>query len=118
MTTYKYRAPNCLNHGLSLLYKEVEEYMVPPMLEHASALLGDFMALYQEHEVHRRRLAQLDQQAMEAKNYRDAETNILWAQLAEARKEIEWGFQQRERLEDMMKETPSREEKAQQAPSV
>ena len=75
------------------------------------------MALYQEREVNRRRLAQLDQQAMamEAKNYRDAETNILQAQLAGARKEIEWGFQQRERLEDLVKETRSREEKAQQA---
>ncbi len=115
MTTYEYKAPNCLNHGLSLLYKEVEEYMVPPTLDHASALLGDFIVLYQEREVHRKRLAQLDQQAMEAKNYRDAETNILRAQLAGAHKEIEWGFQQQERLEDMVKETRTREEKAQQA---
>ncbi len=115
ITTYEYKAPNCLNHEMSLLYKEVEKYMVPPMSDHASALLGDFMVLYQEREVHRRRLAQLDQQAMEAKNHRDAETNILWAQLAGARKEIEWGFQQRERLEDMVKETRAREEKAQQA---
>ena len=115
MTTYEFKAPNCLNHGLSLLYEEVEEYMVPPMSDHASALLGDFMALYQEREVNRGRIAQLDQQAMEAKNYRDAETNILRAQLAGACKEIEWGFQQQERLEDMVKETRSREEKAQEA---
>ncbi len=73
------------------------------------------MVLYQEREFHRRRLAQLDQQVMEAKNHRDAETNILRAQLAGARKEIEWGFQQQERFEDLVKETRSREEKAQQA---
>ncbi len=115
MTTYEFKAPICLNHGLSLLYDEVEEYLVPPMVDHASALLGDFMTLYQECEVNRRRLAQLDQQAMEAKNRRDAETTILRAQLAGARKEIEWGFQQWERLEDLVKETRSREEKAQQA---
>ncbi len=115
MTTYEFKAPNCLNHGLSLLYDEVEEYLVPLMVDHASALLGDFVALYQEREVHRRRLAQLDQQAMEAKDHRDAESNILRAQLAGARREIEWGFQQRERLEDKVKETRSREEKAQQA---
>ncbi len=115
MTTYEYKAPDGLNHGLALLYKEVEKYMVPPMLEHASDLLGDFMVLYQEREFHHRRLAQLDQQAMEAKNHTDAETNILRAQLAGAHKEIEWGHQLRERLEERLKETKLREEKAQQA---
>ncbi len=105
MTTYEFKAPDDLNHGLSLLYDEVEKYLVPSMVDHASALLGDFVALYQEHEVNRRRIAQLNQQAMEAKNHRDAETNILRAQPAGAHKEIEWGFQQRERLEDMVKET-------------
>ncbi len=115
MTTYEFKAPDGLNHGLSLLYDEVEEYLVPPMVDHASALLGDFMALYQEREVNRRRLAQLDQQAMEAKDQRDAETNILQAQLAGARKEIKWGHQLRERLEDRLKETKLREEEAQQA---
>ena len=73
------------------------------------------MVLYQEREFHRRRLAQLEQQAMETKNHTDAETNILRAQLAGARKEIEWGHQLRERLEDRLKKTRSREEKAQQA---
>ncbi len=105
MTTYAFKAPDGLNHGLSLLYDEVEKYLVPPMVDHASALLGDFMALYQEREVNRRRLAQLDQQAVESKDQRDAETN----------KEIEWGHQLRQRLEDRLKETRSREEKAQQA---
>ncbi len=115
VTTYEFKAPDGLNHGLSLLYDEVEKYLVPPMVDHASALLGDFMTLYQEREVNRRRLAQLDQQALEAKDQRDAETTILRAQLAGARKEIEWGHQLRERLEDRLKETKSREEKAQQA---
>ncbi len=115
MTTYEFKAPDGLNHGLSLLYDEVEEYLVLPMVDHASALLGDFVALYQEREVNQRRIAQLNQQAMEAKNYRDAETNILRAQLAGARKEIEWGFQKRERLDDVVKETRSREQKAQEA---
>ena len=73
------------------------------------------MVLYQERELHRRRLAQLDQQAMEAKNHTDAETHILRAQLAGARKEIEWGHQLRERFEDRLKETKLREQEAQQA---
>ncbi len=115
MTTYEFKAPDGLNHGLSLLYDEVEKYLVPPMVEHASALLGDFMTLYQEREVNRRRLAQLDQQALEAKGQRDAETTILRAQLAGPRKEIEWGFQRRERLEEMVKEAREQEEKAKQA---
>ncbi len=114
VTTYEYKAPNGLNHGLSLLHDEVEKYMVPPVLKYASALLGDFMVLYQEREFHHRRLAQLEQQAMETKDHTDAETNILQAQLAGARKEIECGHQLRERLEDRLKETRLREEKAQQ----
>ncbi len=72
------------------------------------------MVLYQEREFHHRRLAQLEQQAMETKDHTDAKTNILRAQLAGARKEVEWGYQLRERLEDRLKETSSREEKAQQ----
>ena len=115
MTTYEFKAPDGLNHGLSLLYDEVEKYLVPPMVDHASALLGDFMTLYQEREVNRRRLAQLDQQALEAKDQRDAETTILRAQLAGARQEIEWGFQWRERLEEMVKEAREQKEKAQRA---
>ncbi len=65
MTTYEYRAPGGLNHGLSMLHNEIDKYMVPPMVEHASALLGDFVILYQEREFHCRRLAQLEQQALE-----------------------------------------------------
>ena len=115
MTTYEFKTPDGLNHGLSLLFNEVEKYLVPPMVDHASALLGDFVELYQERDVNRRKLAQLNQQAMEAKNYRDAETNILRAQLAGAQKEVERSFQQRERLGDTVREIRLREEKAKEA---
>ncbi len=60
MTTYEYQAPHGLNHRLSNLYDEVTEYLVPPMVEDASALLGDFVTLYQEREVHRKWLAHLE----------------------------------------------------------
>ena len=72
------------------------------------------MTLYQEREFHRRRLAQLEQQALETQNHTDAETNILRAQLAGARQEIDWGHQQRERLEEQLQEVNLREQKAQQ----
>ncbi len=72
------------------------------------------MVLYQEREFHCRRLAQLEQQALETRDYTDAETNILQAQLAGALQEVEWGHQLRERLEDQLKEMNSREQKAQQ----
>ena len=84
------------------------------MLKYASALLGDFMVLYQEREFHCRRLAQLEQQALETQDHTDAETNILWAQLVGARQEVEWGHQLRQRLEDQLKVMSSREEKAQE----
>ena len=50
VTTYEYKAPGGLNHGLSTLHDEVDKCIVPPMVKYASALLGDFMVLYQERE--------------------------------------------------------------------
>ncbi len=77
MTTYEYCGPHGLNHGLSALYDEVTKYMAPPMVEEASALLGDFVALYQEREFHRKWLAQLEQQALKTHSETDIKTNIL-----------------------------------------
>ncbi len=61
ITTYEYQAPHGLNYGLAHLHDKVMEYLVPPMLEDASALLGDFVALYQGREVQERQLAYMEQ---------------------------------------------------------
>ncbi len=45
MTTYEYRAPRGLNHRLAILHEEMSHYLVPPVLEDAAELLGDFMAM-------------------------------------------------------------------------
>ena len=45
MTTYEYRALRGLNHGLAILHEEMSHYLVPPMLEDAAGLLGDFTAM-------------------------------------------------------------------------
>ncbi len=45
MTTYEYRAPRGLNHGLAILHEEMSSYLMPPMLEDAAELLGDFTAM-------------------------------------------------------------------------
>ncbi len=45
MTTYEYCAPRGLNHGLAILHEEMSHYLVPPMLEDAAKLLGDFTAM-------------------------------------------------------------------------
>ncbi len=39
MTTYEYRAPRGLNHGLAILHEEISHFLVPPMLEDAAELL-------------------------------------------------------------------------------
>ncbi len=77
MTTYQYSTPGGLNHGLSALHDETDKYIPPPMVESASALLGDFVTLYQEREFHRKRLIQLEQQVLEAQSATDVEINIL-----------------------------------------
>ena len=45
VTTYEYHAPRGLNHGLAVLREEMSHYLVPPILEDAAALLGDFIAM-------------------------------------------------------------------------
>ncbi len=115
MTTYEYRAPGGLNHGLSALHNEVEEYMVPPMVESASALLGHFVTLYQEREFHRKRLTQLEQQALQTQSETDIETNILRAQMLGLRQGVESAHQAKERLEEQVQTISAREEKAQEA---
>ncbi len=39
MTTYEYKAPGGMNHGLSMLHNEITKYMVPPMVKYASETL-------------------------------------------------------------------------------
>ncbi len=98
--TYEFQAPHGLNHGLAHLYDEVTECLVPPMLEDASALLGDFVALYQQREVHKRRQAHLEQQARMTQSEADIEANILRAQMAGLRQGAERAHQEKERLQE------------------
>ncbi len=52
ITIYEYRAPGGLNHGLELLYDEMSTYPPPPpMLEATAELLGDFVTLYEAHNM-------------------------------------------------------------------
>ena len=62
---------------MSSLYDEITEYLVPSIVDDASALLGDFVTLYQERGVHQKRLTHLEQQALKTQNETDIETNIL-----------------------------------------
>ncbi len=100
-------------YGLSALHDEIDKFMVPPMVEHASVLLGDSVVPYQEREFHRRRLAQLEQQALEAQDAMDAETNVMQAQMSGLRQGIKGAHQDKERLEEQVQVIGAREEKAQ-----
>ncbi len=96
-----------------MLHGEINKYMVPPMVEHASALLGDFVILYQEPEFHQRRLAQLEQQALETQDATDAEINVLLAQMLGLRQGMERAHQDKERLQEQVQAVSAREDKAQ-----
>ncbi len=109
MTTYEYRAPHGLNHGLSSLYDEGAEYLVPTMVE------GDFVTLYQEREVHRKQLAHLEQQALKTQSETDIETNILRAQMAGLHQGVKRAHQEKEQLEEQVRMVSAREEKTQDA---
>ncbi len=84
VTTYEYRAPRGLNHRLALLHDEMSHYLVPPMLEDAAALLGDFIAMkealsaYQvQIRAHENQSAHSRQEARNAAFLRDEEAARL-----------------------------------------
>ncbi len=95
VTTYEYRAPCGLNHGLAVLHEEMSHYLIPPMLEDAAALLGDFIAMreaisaYQvQIRAHENQSAHLRQEARNAAFIRDKEDAHLRRELNEARTEL------------------------------
>ncbi len=95
VTTYEYCAPRGLNHGLAVLHEEMSHYLVPPMLEDAAALLGDFIAMreaisaYQvQVRAHENQSAHSRQEARNAAFIRDEEEVRLRRELTEARTEL------------------------------
>ncbi len=95
VTTYEYHAPRGLNHGLAVLHEEMSHYLVPPMLEDAAALLGDFMAkreaisAYQvQVRAHENQSAHSRQEARNAAFIRDEEDARLRRELNKARTKL------------------------------
>ncbi len=95
VTTYEYRAPRGLNHGLAVLHEEMSHYLVPPMLEDAAALLGDFIAIKEALSAYRVQIRAHENQSVhsrqEARNtafIRDEEEARLRRELTEARTEL------------------------------
>ncbi len=95
MTTYEYRAPCGLNHGLAILHKEMSNCLVPPMLEDAAQLLGDFMAMTEALSASRVQIRAPENQAahmrQEARNlayHREEEETQLRQDLAETRERL------------------------------
>ncbi len=92
MTTYKYRAPRGLNHGLAILHEEMSHHLVPPMLEDAAGLLGDFTTMTEalsacrvQIHAHENQSAHSRQEARNAAYLWDEETARLKRELNEAR---------------------------------
>ncbi len=95
MTTYEYRAPRGLNHGLAILHEEMSHYLVPPMLEDAAALLGDFTAMTEalsacrvQIRAHENQTAHSRQEARNAAYLLDEEATRLRRELNEARAQL------------------------------
>ncbi len=89
VTTHEYRA---LNHGLAVLHEEMSYYLVPPMLEDAAALLGDFIAMQEalsayrvQIRAHKNQSVHSRQEARNAAFLRDEEDARLKRELEEAR---------------------------------
>ena len=95
MTTYEYCAPHGLNHGLAILHEEMSDYLVPPMLEDAAVLLGDFMAMTEalsaccmQIRAHEKQSAHSHQEARNAAYLRAEEEARLKRELTETRAKL------------------------------
>ncbi len=95
MTTYEYRAPRGLNHGLAILHEEMSHYLVPPMLEDAVELLGDFTAMTEalsacqvQIRAHENQSAHSRQEARNAAYLKAEEEAHLKRELNEARTQL------------------------------
>ncbi len=95
MTTYEYRAPHGLNHGLAILHEEMSHYLVPPMLEGAAELLGDFTAMTEvlsacrvQIRAHENQSAHSRQEARNAAYLRAEEEARLKRELNETRTQL------------------------------
>ena len=96
MTTYEYRAPRGLSHGLAILHEEMSSYLVPPMLEDAAELLGDFMAITEalstcrvQIRTHESQSVHSRQEARNAAYLRAEEEARLKRELTEARVKLQ-----------------------------
>ncbi len=92
MTTYEYRAPHGLNHGLVILHEEMSRYLVPPMLEDAAELWGYFTAMTEalsacrvQFRAHENQAAHVQQEARNAAYLRGEEEARLRQELNETR---------------------------------
>ncbi len=95
MTTYEYREPRGLNHGLAILHEEMSHYLVPPMLEDAAGILGDFTAMREALSAYQTQVRAFENQSahsrQEARNaayLRDKEEVRLKRELNEARAQL------------------------------
>ncbi len=80
------------------------EYLVLPMLEDASALLGDFVTLYQEQEVHRMQFAYMEQRVKMSKGAVEIEANLLLAEVAGLKQGLTQAQREKEQFEQKLKE--------------
>ncbi len=103
MTTYEYRAPRGLNHGLAILHEEMSHYLVPPMLEDAAELLGDFTAMTEalsacrmQIRAHENQSAHSRQEVRNAAYLRAEEEARLKLELNEARTQLRQVEEQRD----------------------
>ena len=92
MTTYEYRTPRELYHGLAILHEEMSSYLVPPMLEDAAELLKDFVVITEalstcrvQIRVHENQSAHSHQEARNVVFLRAEEGARLKRELNEAR---------------------------------
>ncbi len=113
ITTYEYQALHGLNHGLADMHDEVMTYLVPHMLEDASALLGDFVVLYQERNIHRMQILTLERRVTRTRSETEVTEAVLHTEVAGVRQELCQAQGEKEQVEQERNEAHGQLEEVQ-----
>ncbi len=97
ITTYEYQAPHGLNHGLADMHDELMKYLVPPMLEDASASPCI-------RSVRQMQLLFLERRVKLTKGEAEIEANVLRAKVAGLQQGLNRAQLEREQMEQQRDE--------------
>ncbi len=95
------------------MHNEAMTYLIPPMLEDASALLGDFVTLYRERDILQMQIISLERRANRTRGETEMTEAVLHAKVAGARQELSQTQLEKDQMERQWNEACNQLEEVQ-----